>query len=33
MATVLVVDHDVAMRKRLTELLMAGGYDVWAVAA
>jgi DNA-binding response OmpR family regulator len=33
MATVLVVDHDIAIRKRLTELLMAGGYDVWTVAA
>jgi CheY-like chemotaxis protein len=33
MATVLVVDRDIATRKRLTELLMAGGYDVWAVAA
>jgi DNA-binding response OmpR family regulator len=33
MATVLVVDHDIATRKRLTELLMAGGYDVRAVAA
>jgi two-component system response regulator MprA len=33
MATVLVVDRDIDTRKRLTELLMAGGYDVWAVAA
>jgi DNA-binding response OmpR family regulator len=33
MATVLVVDRDVATRKRLIELLRAGGYEVWAVAA
>jgi DNA-binding response OmpR family regulator len=33
MATVLVVNRDIATRKRLIELLMAGGYDVWAVAA
>jgi two-component system response regulator MprA len=33
MATVLVVDRDIDARKRLTELLMAGGYDVWAAAA
>jgi CheY-like chemotaxis protein len=33
MATVLVVDRDIATRKRLTELLMAGGYEVWVVAA
>ena len=32
MATVLVVDYDFATRKRLTELLMAGGYDVRTVA-
>jgi two-component system response regulator MprA len=33
MATVLVIDHDIATRKRLTELLIAGSYDVWSVAA
>ena len=32
MAIVLVVERDIDARKRLTELLMAGGYDVWAVA-
>ena len=31
MATVLVVDRDFATRKRLTDLLMAGGYDVRVV--
>ena len=31
MATVLIVDRDFGTRTRLTELLMAGGYDVQAV--